>query len=230
MKLRNLMMNSLLFLSILCFNCTVFAQRETRKVDAFSEVSYALPGQLEISQGDEISLVLEGDKDDLKKIITRVEGNELKIYTRETIRSFNNVIIYLTLTDLEGLSVSGSGDVKFKTDLTANELSIDVAGSSNVTTRKVTASAIDLEVAGSGRVDIRGKTNEIEIEIAGSGEVVAHELESRKADVEIAGSGSAKVWATEKLDSEIAGSGEVIYKGNPLVDAESAGSGHTRPL
>ena len=219
------LMSALVFSSV-----KLSAQEEKRDVSGFNSVSYALPGTLEIVQGTKESLMIKGDKEDIEKVITRVEGNELKIYTKSHESNLSDIHILVTVVQLEELSVAGSGDVNINDVLKSDKFELSLSGSGNVNCDRLEASELELSLAGSGDVTIAGKVNEIELSIAGSGDVEASELESKDAEVSIAGSGSVKVWATDKLESSIVGSGDVYYKGRPLVESKTIGSGSTKPL
>jgi hypothetical protein len=215
---------------LLCCN-NLFAQGENRPVSGFDEVSYSLPGKLIIVQGNTESLVLEGSRNDMERIITVVEGSSLKIYTRQGTRDLGDVTCKITVKELHKLSVAGSGDVVIRPELKTHDFKIALSGSADIRCESVSATSIDLDLAGSGNIDMKGSVNnDLEVSIAGSGNVDASELRAREAEVNIAGSGNARVWATEKLGSNIVGSGSVYYKGNPLVNAETSGSGRTISL
>lgn len=221
----------LLSLSFLLISPAIFGQKETRKISDFNEIEYSLPGTLEIVQSDKISLVLEGDKEDLERVITRVEGDKLKIYTKNNTSHLGDVKVFVSVVELEGISMAGSGDVIVKSKLKTDELELELSGSGNIQCEDLIADKLEVDLAGSGDIYLGGiAENEVEINIAGSGDVRAENLETKNAEVNIAGSGSVKVWATEELESNIVGSGNVYYKGRPLVDAETAGSGKTKPI
>ncbi len=209
----------------------VFAQTEERNVSGFDEISYSLPGKLIIEQGNTESLRIKADKDDLEKIITKVEGDHLRIYAKNGNYHMNDVEIFVTVKELEAISLAGSGDVIVKGDLKTEELKVSLSGSGDVTVASLTAEEVDASLAGSGDIRLGGKlSSELEISIAGSGDVDASELQVQEADVSIAGSGNVKVWVEEDLDVSIVGSGNVYYKGRPIIDASSTGSGSTRPI
>ena len=208
----------------------LLGQEESRDASGFTAISFALPGSLEIVQGSSESLVLKGNQDDLDKIITKVDGGTLKIYTKPHVSNLSQVNIYVTVRELKELAVAGSGDVFIKNVLKSDDFELSLSGSGDVTCDKLEATALEISLAGSGDVSIGGKVKKVEISIAGSGDVKAEELESEDAEVSIAGSGDVKVWATKKLESSIVGSGDVYYKGNPLIDADVVGSGSTKSL
>ncbi len=221
----------LLIVSLFLVNCTVLAEKENRAVTDFTKISYSLPGSLEIVQADKVSLMLEGDQEDLKKIITKVEGDHLKIYTKGSSSGMGDVKVYVSIKELNELSVAGSGDAVVKSELKTEKLELDLSGSGNIQCEELICKELEVDIAGSGDIYVGGEAEkEIELNIAGSGDIRAENLKTSEAEVNIAGSGSVKIWVTDKLETNIVGSGDVYYKGNPLVDAESIGSGSTKSM
>jgi hypothetical protein len=207
------------------------AQEEQRNVSGFNSIGFALPCQLEITQGTTEGLTLKGDKEDMDKIVTEVRGSELKIYTNSHNARFHDVVIRVSVVNLEELSAAGSGNVVFKTGLKTSDFEISLSGSGNLNCDNLMASSTNVNLAGSGSVSLGGVVSEdSEMNIAGSGNINAEKLQVKKCEVSISGSGSARVWATDKLESNIFGSGNVYYKGKPLVDANTAGSGSTKAM
>lgn len=212
-------------------SATLLSQEEKREVSGFNEISFSLPGELIIEQGNTESLVIRASDEDLQKIITKVEGDHLKIYTKQGSNRLGKVTVLVTVKELSELSLAGSGDVQIKGQLKTQELEISVSGSGDVSAMDVRAREMEISLAGSGDVELGGAlSNELEISIAGSGDVDASGLQAQEVEVSIAGSGNARVWAEESLEVSIVGSGDVYYKGRPLVDSSSTGSGSTRPL
>lgn len=216
---------------LLAISSSTYAQKQKRNVGDFTKISYSIPGTLEIVQADKVSLALDGDSDDLDRIITKVEGDRLKIYTKNNSNGLGDVKIYVSVVELSSVSVAGSGDVVVKSKLKTNELDLELSGSGNIKCEELIASEVEINLAGSGDVYLGGiADDELDVNIAGSGDVNAVNLKTKEADVNIAGSGSVKVWATDELESNIVGSGDVNYKGNPIVNAETVGSGKTRSI
>jgi hypothetical protein len=139
--------------------------------------------------------------------------------------------VYVTTPRIEQLDIAGSGSIVAETKITNNtQLDINIGGSGDVTLAEVDAPEIHSEIAGSGSIRLKGKTQKFIAEIGGSGEVYAFDLLSETTKVKIAGSGDAEVFASKKLEVSIAGSGDVQYKGNPSVKQSKAGSGDIRKV
>jgi hypothetical protein len=231
----------------------VWAQnKETRTVDSFTRLNFRIPGKLYLRQGSEQKVVLEGNKDILEKIETEVEGGRLSIG-----RENNNwrmwdwddddrIIAYVTVTTLEGLSVSGSGNVIGEGVLKAGDLALAVSGSGSMEIEVTASGDMEANVSGSGDIRVKGSCRSLESKVSGSGKVVLAGTIAERADVSVSGSGkviasgsareirttisgSGEVQAAdlevEKCDVRISGSGDVEVNVKQALDATISGSG-----
>lgn len=206
--------------------------RETRDVRGFTSVGFGISGELYIKIGPEFNLVMEGDRDVLKDIETIVRDGKLIIRKENWRLSFNNekVTINLTMPELEGVGVSGSGKVEILDKIVADDLDFGVSGSGKLITSGLDVDRFVCGISGSGDV-ILGSTGSIdrgEISISGSGGFSGEGIEIDDLEVHISGSGNCRCWAGDNLEAYISGSGNITYSGNPKVDAKVSGSGHVR--
>jgi hypothetical protein len=111
----------------------------------------------------------------------------------------------LTVKDLTGLAVSGSGSVGIS---------------------RLATTSLVTKISGSGMITATGTAENQDLDISGSGRYQADQLIGKTVKVVISGSGSADVHATEALDIHLSGSGTLTYSGNPQrVTQEISGSG-----
>lgn len=203
---------------------------ENRQVESFNKISVSGSFEVFVKQGSQ-SVHIEADQNLLQKIETKVENNELKIgwekHAGNKINNDQKVIIHISLPELEGLSISGSGKIIGESNFASKHLSNSIAGSGEISV-EVSASKISSDIAGSGNILVIGSCDQSYISIAGSGNYEASDLETKETEISIAGSGSAKVNVSSILDIDIAGSGEVLYKGNPKIETSIAGSGKVK--
>jgi hypothetical protein len=240
-----------LVLGLLASTTIALAQtRETRKVETFTKISFRLPGKLYLKQGSSLKVELEGNKEVLNKIETEVDGGRLIIGREEKWFDWNwsdndRIIVYITVPTIEGVSVSGSGDVIGQGKITANALNLNVSGSGSL---QLDADAGDVEadVSGSGRIDFKGKCKSFDSDVSGSGGVALAANITETADFGVSGSGkinasgsaqnvrthisgSGKVLAadleTNRCDVKISGSGDVEINVKSELDATISGSG-----
>jgi hypothetical protein len=206
--------------------------KETRDVKDFTKVSFGIAGNLYINFGPEFKVVLEGDKKDLEEIVTDVSGGRLVIKKDNSWRfNFNDkVTVYITMPELKGLGVSGSGKAEIKDAIKTDELDLSVSGSGKIFTTDLMVSKLGCSISGSGDIvpGGNGAANKADISISGSGNYEGGALKIESAEIHISGSGNCSCNVTESLRASVSGSGNVTYEGNPKVDAHVSGSGKVR--
>jgi hypothetical protein len=233
--IKNLRLAFLVLISVVISQCVtnsdLKAQQEKRDIPDFSRIDYSISGDLEIIQGNNVGLMLEGDQKDLDKVTTEVENGALKVYIKNHFSNIGKIKVYVTVVNLEEINISGSCKTTVKSGLKTEKMGIHISGSGNVDIPDLTAGMAEFHISGSGSIHAGGTIKgQLEVHISGSGSAKASELQATDVEVHISGSGSAEVNANSTLESRISGSGSVFYKGNPKVDAESSGSGRTKPL
>jgi len=214
---------------LLLTNFATAATRETRAVAPFSEISLGGSSNVVLRQGSPQKVEVEGEPDDLARLETVVEGKSLRI--RRTSNNYqgrdyqHKITVYITVADVNALSVSGSGTIKALTDIQSHNLSVSISGSGDIMLPTMQADALDVAISGSGSISVAGICPRQEVRVSGSGSVQAGKLRSESCNIRISGSGNAHVQATKTLDARIAGSGNVYVTGNPRVSSTTAGSG-----
>ena len=171
-----------IILILLAFVLTTFAQnqnREKRSVSNFTKISFRTGGKLYLKQGSTNSVELEGDKEVLEKVETDVEGGRLVISYKDERSSWFNwrsswedkkFVAYVTIKEIDGIYVSGSGDLVAQTKLTGGNMDLKVSGSGNLEA-EIEAADVDANVSGSGDLYFKGKARSIDGGISGSGKI-----------------------------------------------------------
>jgi hypothetical protein len=204
--------------------------KETRDLKGFTKVSFGVSGNMYINIGTEFKVVLEGDKSVLEDIITEVSGDRL-IVKKENWRFNNNerVTVYITMPEINGLGVSGSGRAEIKDGVKADDLSLSVSGSGKIYTNDIAVNNLKSSISGSGDIIVgSGNAAKGNISISGSGNYMGENTKIGSLDISISGSGNCATGVTESLKASVSGSGNVTYAGNPKIDARVSGSGKIR--
>jgi hypothetical protein len=222
---------------------------ETRPISRFDKINLAGIGEVILTQGDEVSLTVEADDNLLRYIKTEVRGDTLTLSLRPpapfvSVWPTQPIKFYVSVTDLEAITVAGSGDVTAEA-LTGERMELSVLGSGNIRLGMLTADDVTITIAGSGdiRLDdlttdellttltgsgtcrLQGAADEQAVRIAGSGDYRAADLDSATAHITIAGSGNSYITVSESLNVRITGSGNVRYTGSPSIQQTIIGSG-----
>lgn len=214
------------------------AKSETREVRNFTEVEIQGYGDLILEQDRDArteSLVVEADETILPRIKSEVRGNRLVLgfqvdwwdwgYWIDWLFNPNKKVLYhLTMKQINGAGISGSGKVTAK-HIETEDCQFRISGSGKVLIDELKANALRTTISGSGDVSLAGAAKQHELSISGSGSLHARELETQCSQVRISGSGSAVVNVRETLDVHISGSGSIKYAGKPKVTQHISGAG-----
>lgn len=211
-----------------------------RQVTSFSSVRIQGPFDVYVTQATEESVKLDAPAEILDRIVTQIKGSELNIHNKHDnwgwgINSWwsdkswwhthKRVAVYITLKNVNAISVSGSGHLIFDQGIAANGLKLNVHGSGQI------QGAIDVKtlkgrISGSSYIKLSGKAESSNFKISGSGHFSARDLATLSSTVRVSGSGHADIQANEKLDAVVHGSAHVSYSGAAtMINASKSGSG-----
>jgi len=236
-----------IFISIICIlllSCTFnivskpcsdkTPKKEVRNLDKFDGIELSVAADIQLTQGTPQKLEIEGRTCDLENIVTKINGSSLHIKNDHSIfgTSREKVTIYITVQDINKLSIAGSGSIFAKSAISINDLRLNIAGSGSINIPDLKATNVNSSIAGSGSIEISGKEKleKHSIDIAGSGDVKAKDILTSIAEINIMGSGSCYLNVADKIKAHISGSGDIFYAGKPSVESSVAGSGKIKPL
>ncbi len=207
--------------------------KQTREVSSFSSISLSVSADIHLKQGTKQEVIVEGDKDVLDVLKTEVQGKTLKIYLDKwSMQSYKKVTIYITMRDIDGLTITGSGNITAETPVNTSDIDFTITGSGDIHISELKAEQVKASITGSGTINLAGKqtVSSMDVHISGSGDVNADGLEVKNFDASITGSGDCRITATELLKARVSGSGDIYYKGKPRMDVNITGSGKLRSL
>jgi Protein of unknown function (DUF2807). len=235
---------------LLSTSVLVAQHREVRDVENFTKISFGFAGKLYLKQGSPQKVELEGNRDLLEEIETEVDGGRLRIGKEGKWFDWDfgndKITVYITVPNIEGVSVSGSGDIVGQSKIRTNDLELKVSGSGSLELDVEAAGDVEADVSGSGNMDLKGHFESFESDVSGSGRVVLRANIDNTADFGISGSGkieasgsadfvrtrisgSGKVLAadleTKRCEVRISGSGDVEINVISELDATISGSG-----
>lgn len=227
--------------------------RETRNVDSFTKINFRFPGKLYLKQGSPQKVELQGSKEVLEEVETEVEGNRLIIgkegndwFSWKWNDDDDKITVYITVPNIEGISVSGSGDLIGEGRITGDDMTLNVSGSGSLQVELDLTGDLEADVSGSGDMNVKGKCRTFESDVSGSGKVRLAATIAETADFGVSGSGrieasgtvrdvktsisgSGKVLAADlaanRCDVRISGSGDVEINVKNELDATISGSG-----
>ena len=197
---------------------------ETLDVTDFDRIRLEIPARVHLTQADFYEVIVEGKRNVIDEIELDVHGSEWDIEYDRCVREIGSLDIYITMPDVQGLIVEGSGQIVSDNTLTSSQLDLLVRGSGMIDVG-MDVQYLDARISGSGDLYLEGSTHRNNVRISGSGDLLAFDLITDEADLHLSGSGDAQVTVETYLKVRISGSGDVYYKGDPELDISTSGSG-----
>ncbi|MBK7882984.1 MAG: DUF2807 domain-containing protein [Chitinophagaceae bacterium] len=185
---------------------------EQRGLNGFNTIYISGSTNVYVTKGLNYKVEVKGYENLLPYFEAEIDNNTLQLGYKNNVNVKNdNVEVFVTLPELKGLSLSGSGNITTTGNFEGN-------------------SSFQTNISGSGNIKFsEGTTKNYTSSITGSGNIKAFGLAAEHADISISGSGNNEVNATGKLKVKISGSGNVYYKNTPAITTTISGSGAVIP-
>ena len=202
---------------------------EARDASGFDAIRIRGFGQINLVQGEEEGLVIEGEDNIVEILRTRVEGTQLIIdfepdLQNATIIPTEPLIIDVMLIDIDTVEVEGAAEVTTES-LVTDTLELSVEGAAECTLTGLDVTSVMTQVDGAAQITMAGMAMTQGVELNGIAEYDAPTLMTDTTVIEVNGIGSATVWATNVLDVTLNSIGDVSYYGSPTVMSDINGFG-----
>ncbi len=201
-----------------------------RSLGEYDEIAVSGWFDVDLVDGKEGELTIEGEENLLEHIITEVQNGKLVIKQENGVNlkpsSWEDGIrIIVPVESIDAVNLSGSGDIVGKITLKASGFKTAMSGSGDITLDLDTES-VSAAMSGSGDMNLSGKTVDFDATISGSGDIKAYDLIADNVEATVSGSADIKVTANKMIKARVSGSGDISYRGNPeKVDTKTSGSG-----
>lgn len=228
--------STLLFtIVILLAGCSVLGERgngnvvrQERKVSDFNAIEVSGAFDVFLSLGSTQSVIVEADENLQPLISAEVHGSTLKIENKKPIRDSKSLKVYITVTDLRKIELSGAVDLQSQNKLTLTELSVEISGATDADL-DIAVQKLEVSSSGGSKLKFSGMANKVDMDVSGAVNIHAFDLLAEIASLSISGAGDAEINVTKELYADISGAGSVRYKGDPQkVDSNVSGAGSIR--
>lgn len=203
---------------------------ETRQLESFTEVYSGGSWEVILEEGFVEQVHIEANGIALEKVKTEVNGNVLSLGLERGNYSNVDLKFYVTYKKLEGVKLSGSGEMEVKNNVITDSFTASLSGSGDISMKNLMADRMVVGISGSATMEIEGgEVGIAEIKQSGSGDFEGENLYITDLTVSKSGSGDTKVGEIGKLSVYSSGSGDVIYSGSPIMGTiKTSGSSSIR--
>ncbi len=201
----------------------------TRTTNDYEAIAVSGFFDVELVDGKEGEITLNGEENILQYIKTEVKNGKLIIKTKKGMNlkpsRGSSITITIPIETINAASLSGSGDIIGKKKIVSNYFETSISGSGDIKL-DIEAKELKASVSGSGNTNLSGTATEFNIRVSGSGDISAYDLEADFVSALVSGSADIKVTAKQSINAKISGSGDIRYRGNPKkVESKTSGSG-----
>lgn len=130
----------------------------------------------------------------------------------DNIKLLPTMNVYVSIKDVQKLSVNGNGKLITENSIASDNINLQVAGTGSMEV-DIKTKILEAKLAGPGDLKIKGYTDDLVLENSGSGNIDAFKFESENANAKLYGLGSIKMNVSEKLDAKVYGSGNISVRG-----------------
>ncbi|NQV02811.1 MAG: DUF2807 domain-containing protein [Bacteroidia bacterium] len=202
-------------------------KKETRDVGSFTAIKVGGAFEVFIKQTGTPGIVVEADEDVLPYIITEVSGGVLKIGMKKSPPKFWNnahtLNVYITVADLNALSLSGAVEITTQTEIKGEKMEIEISGAVEADLN-LQLQKLSMNISGATEIKLVGKAEVVNIEASGASELDAFDFEVENLSIYASGATDADVYASGVLKISASGACDVRYKGGASVNAHTSGA------
>ncbi len=198
---------------------------ESRTVSGFTRIIIDVPADVYLHRDSSFSLDIKAQESLLEWIDTDVTGDLLEIRNDRCFTNTKTIRIDVYLPSIEGIEVVGSGDVYGLDAFASSKLDLEIRGSGSIEL-EASADEVTVTITGSGDADLSLDTDLMTSKITGSGDLLL-DGDATVHSIKVEGSGEVQAFnlLTSETEIVISGSGDVEVHADSLLDVRIMGSG-----
>ncbi|MCB0686129.1 MAG: DUF2807 domain-containing protein [Saprospiraceae bacterium] len=185
--------------------------KKERPVSAFTSIKTSNGWDLELTQGNSHTLVIEADENLVDLVKTEIQGNTLIIHSEANINRSKMRKIHLTFVEVNTIEASGGADVVAKNDIQSGDFSIKCSGGSDLSLAQLSCDHFDGQFSGGSDANIGfSACNAADIIARGGSDLLIKEIKAEKLTLDLMGGSDAKLMGqVENLELNGAGGSDV---------------------
>lgn len=233
MKKINVLLMTMLFSAVLFAQKTINdPNAEPRNLSGFHAIRISNAFDVYISQSNDDAVAISASKQEYKdKIITKVENGVLIIRFEDDKKFWKSLggdktklKAYISVKKLDRLEVSGACDVFFEDGISAEELTVNLSGASDLK-GKVDAKKLSVGISGASDATLTGNAAELAIEASGASDFKGFDLVTNYCTAKASGASTVNITVNKELNANASGASSVRFKGEGLIrDIKTSGA------
>ena len=189
--------------------------KQTRTVNEnFTAVKISQGINLFLTQGDTVSIITEADENIQELLKTEIENGVLKIYFTEQFGKTEAKNVYVTMPEINKITASSAADVKGKSVISSDDLTIDASSGADIEI-EIDAAKLSCESSSGADIDLIGNCGTANFRASSGADIDAKELNTENVSAKTSSGADISVFAVKSLTANASSGGDISYYGNP---------------
>lgn len=198
---------------------------ETRKINAdFTTIKASNGLDVYITEGKNVSVVVEADENLQDIIRTEVRKGVLKIYAEKNIWRAKSRKIYVTTPPLEGVTATSGSDVFSENTLTGDSFKAKTTSGADMKLR-LDVNALSSSSSSGSDLVLVGTANSYTASASSGSSTDSYKLKASDVNVRASSGADINVYATKSIEARASSGGDIDFKGNPKNINKKSSSG-----
>jgi hypothetical protein len=207
---------------------------QDRNLSGFTSINVSNAFDVYISQGNQDAVgVSASDESATNNIKTYISGGVLYLsFNQKSWGSWKNnkLKAYITVKNLEKLSVSGACNVSFLDPIISDKLLVSISGASDIK-GPVKVNSLKVGASGASNISLSGTATDVDFNISGACSIKSLDLVTDNCAVVASGASSVKLTINKFLKANISGASDIRYKGTvSMFNTKTSGASSIKPL
>lgn len=200
--------------------------KQTRTVKGnFTAVKVSQGINLFLSQGDTVSIITEADENIQDLLVTEQENGVLKIYFTEQVGKVAAKNVYVTMPEISKINASSAADVKTKTLISSDNLTVDASSGADIDA-EINAAKLYCESSSGADIDLTGNCGTADFHASSGADIDAKDLNSENASAKASSGADISIFVKTSLSADASSGGDISYYGNPeKIDINTSSGG-----
>ncbi|MEZ4796717.1 MAG: head GIN domain-containing protein [Flavobacteriaceae bacterium] len=182
--------------------------------DDFNEINVSRGMDVYLTQGDNVSLLVEADENLHDIIITEVKNGVLHITTDENIAFSKSKKVMLTFKDISKIKATSGSDVFSTNTIVSDNLELTTTSGSDMEL-DINVQVADCRSTSGSDLRVSGTTNKLYAEATSGSDIKAGNLKAKVSEARATSGADITVNTSDELYAKATSGGDIKYYGNP---------------
>ncbi len=188
---------------------------KTFKVAPVNSISVTSIVDVVVTQGNTQKIVVKGSDNLIPYCEIKNNDGKLTVGMTKEARSKSfpkcDLIVYVTVKDINNVSSSGTGDVKFQGSVKSQILRLSVSGTGDISVPVFNGDRLKVSISGTGDVLIEGNVNNATLSVSGTGDINAKLSKLTHLSASVSGTGEiyARKMIARNVEATASGTGDI---------------------